>query len=483
MLARSARSVRSTSVAPRLRPALGRAAAVTAITVVAVLAVALLAPLRAERPAQPAAPLDLSAAASGNPVTPGDFTGYGFDQCLAPTQAKMDAWHEHSPFMSVGIYISGNSRHCRSQPNLTPTWVSTQLRKGWRLLPITLGPQASCSARYPKYGARIDPTISPDSTRYYAKAKAQAKAEAEKAVSVATSLGIVKGSTLFYDLEAFDITQTHCRESAIRFVHAWTVRLHQLGYRSGYYSSAGSGIKMIDQARIQRPGAYVLPDYLWIARWDGKANTSVSSAYLTPTAWTPHKRVKQYQGGHDEKWGGVTINIDRNYLDVGRGSVATKQSYCGGVRIDLQRYYALSPTTRPSAATTARVKALQCLLTMKRLYSGPVDGDYDSATQAAAKAWQRKRGFSQSSTWSVRNWMSILSYGARPVLKVGSTGEYVRRAQRAVQAAVPSYELRVTGVFDAATAKAVKAYRSKVGIPGAGIVNTATWNRLRAGRR
>src|SRR5687767_3690566 len=39
-------------------------------------------------------------------ATPGDFTGYGFDQCLAPTQQAMDAWWRHSPFTAVGIYIS-----------------------------------------------------------------------------------------------------------------------------------------------------------------------------------------------------------------------------------------------------------------------------------------------------------------------------------------------------------------------------------------
>src|SRR4051812_27735922 len=53
-------------------------------------------------------------------VTPGDFTGYGFDQCLAPSQQSMDKWLQSSPFLAVGIYISGNSRACRSQPNLTP---------------------------------------------------------------------------------------------------------------------------------------------------------------------------------------------------------------------------------------------------------------------------------------------------------------------------------------------------------------------------
>ncbi len=62
-----------------------------------------------------------------NRVTPGDFTGYGFDQCLAPSQSKMDTWMEYSPFSSVGIYISGDSRACRSQPNLTRTWISRQL--------------------------------------------------------------------------------------------------------------------------------------------------------------------------------------------------------------------------------------------------------------------------------------------------------------------------------------------------------------------
>ena len=33
-----------------------------------------------------------SPASAGNRVTPGSFTGYGFDQCTAPTQRSMDAW-------------------------------------------------------------------------------------------------------------------------------------------------------------------------------------------------------------------------------------------------------------------------------------------------------------------------------------------------------------------------------------------------------
>ena len=47
--------------------------------------------------------------------------------------------------------------------------------------------------------------------------------------------------------------------------------------------------------------------------------------------WMPHKRVHQYRGGQPETFGGVTINIDRNWLDLGKGSVApTEAKHCGG---------------------------------------------------------------------------------------------------------------------------------------------------------
>jgi len=105
-----------------------------------------------------AATAQVAAVGEGNLVTPGDFTGYGFDQCHAPDQRSMNKWMTYSPFLAVGIYISGNSRACRDQPNLTPEWISTQLAKGWRLLPITLGPQANCNPSFPRYGT--DPVIS-----------------------------------------------------------------------------------------------------------------------------------------------------------------------------------------------------------------------------------------------------------------------------------------------------------------------------------
>ena len=275
-----------------------------------------------DRPAPTSAALT-TAAAGGNRPTPRNFTGYGFDQCLAPTQNAMDAWLRSSPFWAVGIYISGKSRACRSQPNLTRAWVRTQLANRWRLIPITLGPQASCSTRFPRYGN--DPTISADPSNNYGRARAMGRAEADDAASVASNLGIVPGSTLWYDLEAFDIRLERCRESALRFVSAWTTRLHTKGYVSGFYSSAASGIRMLDDARVNRPKAFALPDRIWIADWDQKAN--VESSYIRRDGWKPGGRMKQYRGGHNETHGGVTINIDSNFLDLGRGSTTARKRH------------------------------------------------------------------------------------------------------------------------------------------------------------
>ncbi len=413
---------------------------------------------------------------AGNVATPGNFTGYGFDQCVAPTQKAMNAWLRSSPFLAVGIYISGDSRGCRTQPNLSQKWVATQLRKGWRLLPITLGPQASCHPSFPRYGN--DPTINakPGKAGKYRKARRQARREATKAVNAAQALGIVKRSTLWYDLEGFDVTNRHCRESAIAFLSAWTTKIRALGYVSGVYSSAGSGIKMLDDARVNRPDKVVLPDRIWIARWDGLANTRTD--YIRDDGWLPGNRMKQYRGGHNETWGGVTINIDSNWLDLGKGMYAPPVAHCKGIDVDHPRYRPLST----GSTKTAQVKALQCLLKEKGRYAGKLNGKFNAATLAAARDWQADHGFTASDTWTRVHWMNLLADGASPVLKYGSSGEDVRRVQRALKAAGVSKKLKITGRYTARTKKAVAAWQDKIGHSPTGIVVGRSWKALRAGR-
>ena len=406
-------------------------------------------------------------------ATPGDFTGYGFDQCVAPTQSAMDTWWRKSPFSAVGLYISGDSRACRTQPNLSPTWVATQVARGWRLLPIALGPQASCQPRFPRY--KDDFKISPSPTGGYATAARQGTAEADKNAADATAYGIGPGSTIWYDLEGFDLTNTHCRESALVFTSAWVTRIKALGYVAGFYSSASSGIKMLDDARTQRPGQFALPDRIWIARWDGVANTSTT--YIAEDGWRPGGRMKQYRGGHNETWGGVTINIDSNFIDLGAGSVPRPEGRCPGTRLGFWKY----PTLSPGAAQTTRVKALQCLLTEQGTYSGPLSGTYDGPTIAAARAWQARRKFTPTDTFEKRHWTALLSAGARTTIKRGSVDESVHRLQRALNAAGAG-RFRASGVFDAKTEAALRAYQSRLRIAVSGVATRQTWNKLQQGR-
>ena len=413
-------------------------------------------------------------------VTPGDFTGYGFDQCLAPSQSAMSTWWRQSPFSAVGIYISGKSRACRSQPNLTPTWISTQLSTGWRLLPITLGPQASCQPRFPRYDD--DPTINPDPGKKgrYGKARAMARAEASNAVSVADGLGIGAGSTLWYDLEGFDTSNTRCRESALWFLSQWTRRVHSLGYVSGVYSSAGAGLNALDDARVNRPGVFTMPDRIWLARWDGVANTSTS--YLREDGWHPGGRVKQYQGGHNETWGGVTINIDRDFLDLGKGSRASAEEHCGGVRVSWPDYARIHPPSNGEVSDPKLVSALKCLLTERGSYRDGLGGRWNAGLTQATRAWQEQHSLKRRRAWNRNAWMTLHASGGQPTLKRGSTGPGVRRLQRALNSAAAG-SVTVTGVLGAPTESALRAWQQRVGLPSTGVLNPASWTALRNGRR
>ncbi len=437
------------------------------VATVALVAVLLPSPT-ATPPAEP------SAQAAANPVTPGNFRGFGFDQCLTPTQGAMNTWLNHSPFLAVGIYISGDSRACRDQPNLTAKWVSTQLSKGWRLLPITLGPQASCQPRFPRYRDDFKINPKPGANNGYNIAKGQGTTEGGRSVAAAQALGIVPGSTLWYDLEGFTLGDTHCRESALRFLSGWVTQVRSLGYRAGVYSSAGSGIKMLDDARVNRPGKFALPDAIWIARWDGIANTSTT--YIREDGWRPGGRVKQYTGGHDETWGGVRINIDSNFLEVGKGSVAAPETRCGGIQIGFRRYNALrAPTESGRTSPADQVKALQCLLKEAGLYAGQLGGTFTPQLLAAAQEWQRRTSFPVQAVWSRKNWATLFAAGTQPVLKFGSAGPDVRRVQRALNALYPRLGLVSTGTFDAPTHNAVRTWQEDAGIPISGVVNPASW--------
>jgi hypothetical protein len=231
------------------------------------------------------------------------FTGLGFDTCSAPSSKAMAAWAE-SPFRGVGIYIGGENSAC-SQPNLSASWVSAQTTAGWHLIPTYVGLQATTSS------------CSSCAKMTTVAAATQGSAAAEDAVTEATAIGIGTGSPIYFDMEAYT-PSTSATKTVLTFLEAWTSKLHELGFQSGVYSSSGSGIA--DLAGQLTTG-YPLPDDIWTANWNNQENTLDS--LLPSTAWANHQRIHQFRGGHDDTYGGTTINVDSDYVDGATVGVGT----------------------------------------------------------------------------------------------------------------------------------------------------------------
>jgi len=237
-----------------------------------------------------AAPARISAASG--------YTGLGFDACSAPSRRSMSAWAA-SPYRAIGVYIGGVNRGC-SQPNLTASWVAEQTATGWHLIPTYVGlqaPTSSCGSC-----AKLSAST--------ATATTQGREAATDAVNQARIAGIGEGSPIYFDMESYSRTSS-ATNATLAFLAAWTARLHELGYVSGAYSSGASGIADL---AAEYGTAYLEPDELWFANWNGRASAA-SDPYVPAGAWVGH-RIHQYNGGHDESYGGVTINIDNDYVEA-----------------------------------------------------------------------------------------------------------------------------------------------------------------------
>lgn len=231
------------------------------------------------------------------------FTGLGFDACSTPSAKAMAAWSA-SPFRGIGVYIGGANRAC-SQPNLTSSWVATVTEAGWHLIPTYVGlqaPTSSCSSC-----AKLSSS----------QATSQGAAAALDAVAQASAVAIGPGSPIYFDMESYSRTAS-ATAATLAFLEAWTNKLHALGYLSGVYSSSSSGIADLADAI---GSGYTEPDDLWIANWNGSQTTT--DPVVPSNAWTPHQRIHQYEGGHNETYGGTTINIDSDYVDAATVGSAT----------------------------------------------------------------------------------------------------------------------------------------------------------------
>ncbi|WP_406864219.1 glycoside hydrolase domain-containing protein [Streptomyces sp. HUAS MG47] len=405
------------------------------------------------RPRQQSGAIPLAAAGP----QPGSYLGKGFDACTAPSQAAMNAWQANSPYSAVGVYISGSFRGC-AQPNLTASWVTAQTGNGWRLIPIDVGRQAPCTGYSLKMSA--DP----------ATAKSQGVSAAAAAVTAASNLGIPAGSAIYSDIEAYTSTAS-CKAAVLSYLSGWTERLHSSNYLSGFYSSAASGIR--DAADEYGNSAYTRVDHIFYAWWNGAADTDTGT-YVPSTYWAGHQRIHQYAGEVTESYGGYSINIDRDYLDVGTGTPPAPT--CSGANLSFTAY----PTVK-SGSSGDQVKAAQCLLKAAGYDPGAPDGVFGSSTTTAAKNFQASKGLTADGVVGPKTWTALLSRGSTPILQSGSTGEAVTRLQRALTAAL-GRTVAIDGVFGSGTGQAVRDYQSSRGLSADGVVGSGTWGALQSGK-
>jgi hypothetical protein len=95
------------------------------------------------------------------------------------------------------------------------------------------------------------------------------------------------------------------------YLSAWTAQLHALGYVSGVYGNANSAITDFVNAQGT---SFNEPDDIWFAQWNGQQNTT--SGYIPASEWANHQRIHQYSGSYNARYGGVTLNIDDDYVDA-----------------------------------------------------------------------------------------------------------------------------------------------------------------------
>lgn len=348
-----------------------------------------------------AAVLAGSPAQAATPQAPGTFTGKAFDICAAPPQATMDAWKASSPFGAIGIYISGNSRYCGDgyNPNLTPTWVQTNADRGWRFLPIHVGYQSPCfhnnpDSRVQKKLMSSDPAV----------ARAQAKSDAGEAVAALQKFGFGPGSASYLDLEAYART-TACDNAVLEFIDAWTETLHASGYISGVYSSGASAIKVMSDAMVANRAGFNAPDHAWNAWTNGMANTD-GGTYLSPSLFTNHQRIHQYDNSETETFGGKTLTIDWDYVDIAATSVPM------GKRALIRQITAgTTPTLRRGSTGEAVVRVQTALQVTGR--NVKVTGIYNRRTIRAVRSYRKANHLTVGNRVGPAVWRALQAGKAR----------------------------------------------------------------------
>ena len=197
--------------------------------------------------------------------------------------------------------------------------------------------------------------------------------------------------------------------------------------------------------------------------------------------------VTAFQGDHGLTQDGVAGKATLNaiYAAVGGGSSGGSGSTSSGTSpstygatASTNGYSSISTTSKNS---TANVTALQNALQSKSYYSGTLDGNYGSGTQAAVEAYQKAAGLRVTGTAGPTTqrllYNSTGESGSYSKLSVGSKGTAVKNLQYTLYE-LKYYDGNITGTYDEATQNAVMTFQQVNGLQVDGIAGQDTQRRL-----
>jgi peptidoglycan hydrolase-like protein with peptidoglycan-binding domain len=135
----------------------------------------------------------------------------------------------------------------------------------------------------------------------------------------------------------------------------------------------------------------------------------------------------------------------------------------------------MSEPVLQKGSTDPAVRDLQEAMKARGHDPGPIDGVFGDATESAVKSFQQEREITVDGIVGKVTWINIdEAEQSEPVLRIGSTGLPVRRAQKRMS--LVGFEVGgVDGRYGPKTEAAVKKVQQQFNITVDGVVGPQTW--------
>jgi len=253
---------------------------------------------------QPAAALG-----SGNEI----LVALGFDSECAPTAAQMQTLWTKSPWFFAGVYIGGVNIGCKTNTNLTASWLNTVHNQGWWFNFFWVGDQAPCASS-------IYARMSSDQNTAYNDGFNNGSSSTDKLINTLGVTNSASGTPVTYDMEGYGQPSwsSSCQLAVDAFMRGWTTYLHLApAQKSGYYgSTCASNVDAL-------AGISPTVDFIHGAYYNNNPNPS-DMLCVNSGHWVNYQRLKQYLANQSAANYGVS-NLTVDY-DCSHGPTAPSGS-------------------------------------------------------------------------------------------------------------------------------------------------------------